>query len=198
MLFLQVFRSDEDATCKECLELGSKHRFLARICNFVWTLDMAKLLHIRMFHPEEEEDFVEKLRASANYCRRLKTLYDTHLELELDQLHHKVKCIWNKRVNRAGAVTEALELFVAVYVRPSLDAEPGQSIKHAHLEKLLAFMGRDPTTSSADLNLVRAIVTGEVSRHPAVQGVLVACITKVRALKSGATTMRNRHRVLFA
>ena len=60
----------------------------------------------------------------------------------------------------------------------------------------MQFMMSDPNTSSLDVALVRNIVTGKISRHPALQGVLIGCITKLNNIDAGKTTMRNRHRVL--
>lgn len=86
---------------------------------------------------------------------------------------------------------------MAMYVTPCLDVEPGACMKKHHLEKLLSFMANDASTGAQDLQIVKSIVTGQVSRHPAVHGVLCAIMDKLRQWERGTHTMRNRHRALL-
>ena len=51
----------------------------------------------------------------------------------------------------------------------------------------------DPNTSSLDATLVKSIITGKLNRHPAMQGVLVGCMAKLRNWEEGKSTMRNRY-----
>jgi hypothetical protein len=194
-VLMQVFQNGEgDACCEECLQLGSKQRFVAKVCNFVWSMDMARLLHFCMFDPDGLQEFQSKLRASVNYVRRHKALYEKYMSLSIEELHLKVRRTWTGRLG--GPQTESLQLFMAMYVTPCLDCEPGASVKKKHLNTLLSNMKSDPGTAVGDLEIVKVIVTGQVSRHPAVHGVLCAIMDKLRQWERGTHTMRNRHRTL--
>lgn len=92
--------------------------------------------------------------------------------------------------------TDALKLFFAQHIQPCLDTEPGHPVQHRQIERLMQFMMDDPNTTSLDAALVRNIITGRLSRHPAYQGVLIGCITKIKNMEEGRSTMRNRHRDL--
>ena len=92
---------------------------MSKVCTFMFQMDAARLLHLKMYDPEGVEGFEQKLRSSANYSQRLKSLYEETME---------------------------------------------------------------------------AVVTGKLKRHPAVQGVLAACMEKIRMWNNGCSTMRNRHR----
>ena len=62
---------------------------------------------------------------------------------------------------------------------------------------MLEFMTNNPETNEFDQQLVRSIVTGRVAKHPAIQGVLVGCMQKLRNLEEGKTTMRSSKRFLL-
>ncbi len=187
--------SDEnDKTCQECFSLGSQQRLLTRISQFVHSMDEAHLLHVKMFQPEFEEDFIADLIKSPNYEQRGKRLYDHSFGMEMDQLHHRVRCVWNGRASQP--MSEPMSLFFSQYVQPSLDTEPGHPIKQQCLERLLKYMSCDRQTHDFEMKLVKDIVTGTLSQHPAIQGILVACLTKVRAMEKGNTTMRSNSRIL--
>lgn len=172
--------------------MGNRQRFLTKISQFVHSLDQAKILWNRMFNPEGYETFLEELRSSANYVRRAKQLYEDSIAKDDDKLHHEVRCVWHGR--QGQQMTQALQLFFGQWVQPCIDSEPGHPIKHQCLEKLLGYLSREESTSQSDLDMVRAIVTGKLSRHPAIHGVLTACMSKLRQFAQGTSTMRNRHR----
>ena len=196
ILATKVYQNDAgDATCVECFALGDKQRFLSKVTNFVWSMDAARLLHYKMFAKEGADDFIQSLRNSANYLRRLKSMYETTFGWTLEHLHQKMRSSWTGRIT-AGPMTEALQMFVAMYVTPCLDCEPSASMKQVHLDRLLSFMQGDPDTGVRDLDIVKAVVTGQVSRHPAVHGTLCAIMNKLRQWQNGTHTMRNRHRCL--
>lgn len=175
--------------------MGSQQRFLNKISSFVHSIDEAKLLHIKMFSPEKEEEYIESLQESVNYTRRCKNMYENTFKMPTDKLHLHIRAAWNGRLGQA--MSESMKLFHAQYVQPSIDCEPGHSVKEVQLEKLLQFMAGDPNSSSHELELVRSIVTGRLSQHPALQGVLIACMRKLKGLEGGASSMRNRHRTLL-
>ena len=194
----QVYRNAEgtESVCPKCLELGSQQRFLQKVTNFVLQMDMADLLFNKMFDPDNADEFVETLRKSANYERRHKANYEKCLEDSVEDLHQKVRCIWQSRMSASSDYTEALQLWYSHVVQPCLTTEPGQSIKQKSLQDLLRFMASDPTCTGHEIDLVRTVVSGELFRHPAMQGILVACLNQLRMMKSGAVTMRNPHRIL--
>lgn len=184
-----------DRTCETCFALGSQQRFLNKICSFVHSIDEARLLHIKMFSPEREEEYVQSLRESVNYTRRCKNMYETTFQMPAEKLHLHIRAVWNGRLGQQ--MSESLKLFHAQYVQPAIDCEPGHSIKELQLEKLLRYMAGDPSSSSHELEFVRSIVTGRLSQHPALQGILIACVQKLKGLEGGASSMRNRHRALL-
>ena len=185
---------DGDATCAKCVELGSQQRFMHKVTYFVLTMDLAKLLHFKMFKAELEHDFIEEIKAGPNYTRRHQTTYDWFFDMPVELLHNKMRGIWNGKI--AQDMSESLNLFVTMYVRPCLDTEPGHSMKDVHLQRLLDYMSKDEMTGKGELEMVRSIVTGQLSRHPAFHGILVACMAKLRCIEAGNTTMRRQVGVL--
>ena len=155
-------------------------------------MDMAKLLHTRMFNPEGMPEFQLSLQQSANYIRRMKSVYDEFMALSVEALHLKVRNTWTGRMGTH--ITPSLDLFMSQYVRPTLACEPGVAMKQQQLQRLLAFMAADPTTGPGDTEVVKAVVTGQVARHPAIHGILSACMNKLHMWKNGLTTMRNGRR----
>ena len=188
-LLLEVHVSGEDRVCEDCFQLASQHRFITKVASLVYSLDEAKYLHMLMFSPDEVEDFKETVKASACYLRRSKNQYDKLFDRDVAKLHHHVGCVWHGRLGQA--MTETMRLFYAETVQPCLDTEPGHPIKRKCIDRLLLFLTNDPNTSSFDVRLVKEIVTGRLNRHPAIQGVLVASMCKLRKLEEGLTTMRN-------
>ena len=91
-------------------------------------------------------------------------------------------------------MTEALQQFFSTVVKPCLQVEPGASMRDEQVQKLLDFLRADPQTSSRDLRIVNAVISGDLSRHPAVQGVMCACLNRVHMLESGNSTFRSKHR----
>lgn len=185
---------DGDKVCKECFALGSKQKFLTKVSSFVHQLDEAKLLYYQTFREEHVEDFIAELRSCCNYVRRAKHQYEESFGKPPEKLHHHIRCVWSGRVGQC--MTECLALFHAQFVKPCLDTEPGQGMKEACLEELIRYMTLDPNTDQQSLNIVRAVVTGRVSRHPAVQGVMTCCMAKLRQLDNEISTMKNPHRSL--
>ena len=112
-------------------------------------MDAARLLYFKMYDPEGVEDFEQKLRSSCNYLQRLKSLYEEIMALSQEELHLRAKQSWNGRTS--SLQTAALDLFTSQWVRPSLDCEPGVSMKHQHLKGLLAYMASETSSTSADL-----------------------------------------------
>ena len=186
-------RVDEEGNriCSLCLALGSEKRFLSKIASFVADLDQARLLFARMFAAETVESVVEQFQSKANYMFRCQTTYDRFIALPVDELWQKVRAIWCGRA--AHKMTEACKMFHLHTVRPCLDCEPGHCLKEKYLQQLVNYMQNDPNSSEKDLELVKQVVTGKLSRHPALHGVMVACALKVDHLERGITTMRNRH-----
>lgn len=66
-----------------------------------------------------------------------------------------------------------MSLFYCHIVKPSIDIEPGQGLKHQYLNQLIDFLASEEGTSQTDLDLIRQIETGKLQRHPALHG--VAC-----------------------
>lgn len=184
---------DEDGNpcCRECFELGSQKRFVSKVTLFVHSLDEAKLLYVKMFDPDGVEGFLTELRESANYQRRHRAIYESSMALDVAKLHHHIRCVWSGRMGQA--MTPSLELFIAQYVQPCLDTEPGFPVRQFHLQKVLEYMENVDGVSRHDIKMVETIVTGKVQKHPALQGLLVACLTRLQGLENGATTFRNRH-----
>ena len=193
-LVVQVHINGDDQVCEECCNLGSQQRYLHKVSAFVHSMDEARLLYHRMFAEESLEKFLVTLRESANYQNRAKHMYETSIARDAQDLHHRVGCVWRGRMGQEN--TEAINLFFAQFVQPCLDTEPGHPIQHKAIERLMAFMMNDPNTSSLDASLVKSIVTGKLARHPAMQGVLIGCMSNLRNWEEGKSTMRNRHRDL--
>ena len=159
-------------------------------------MDLGELLHKKMFDADSVEEFLKQLRGSINYTRRHRKEYEKFFGKSLEELHYEVRKVWQGRMT-SGTQTEALELWYSNMVQPCLSVEPGKSIKQKALNDLLKWMQCDPTCSGYEIAMVKDIVTGELFRHPALQGILVACSARLQQLKSGAATMRNAHRALF-
>ena len=195
MFFFEVRHAEEgDSTCLHCTDLCNQQKFLSKVSNFVLSMDMATVLHARMFDPESLPDLLKTLRSSANYLRRQQSMYEWVFALETDKLHLKVRSLWCGRMGHK--MKDALATWMATYVSPCLDTEPGHSFAKHHIDSLMQSLCSSGTVSETEMSLVRAIVTGEVSRHPALQGILCACLHRLKNFENGTTTLRNRHRAL--
>ena len=164
---------------------------MSKVSLYVHSLDEARLLYTRMFYPDGVEKFLEELRSSPNYQRRHRSIYEASMCLDVAKLHHHVRCVWSGRMGQS--MTSSLELFVAQFVQPCLDTEPGFPVRQFHLQKVLDYMENVDGVSRHDIRMVENIVTGKVQKHPALQGILVACLTKLQGLENGTSTFRNRH-----
>lgn len=192
---LEVQVSEEgDKTCSECFSLGNQQRFIMKVTKLVLYMDQAEYLHHMMFKQELVDDLRENLRKSSNYLRRHKKNYETFFAYPVEELHKLVRSQWSGKMGQIEYVTEAMTLWRALIVKPAVDTEPGHCLKDKALKDLLLYMGRDPTTTGSEMDLVAAVVSGDLSRHPCFQGILVACMTKLRGQDQGRQTMRNPHR----
>ena len=181
--------TDDALICRSCLDFGSNKKLVGKVCLFVADLDLARLLHARMYKEETVDQVIQQIRDSVCYKRRCKLHYEKSLDKCLDKLHSDVASIWRGRL--AHTMTVALESFFLHTVKPAIDVEPWQGIKERQLQSLLDYMSNDPNTPTCDMQIVRGIVTGSVARHPAVHGMLAAIACKVDMLERGLTTMRN-------
>lgn len=185
-----------EAVCEKCAGLPNDQNFIGRVCGLITDMDMAEYLHAHMFNSESVEKMEETLRESANCKYRCKTTYNVFFKLSLEKLHHKVRCCWGGRA--AHKLTASLELFAAQYVRPCLDTDPNAPLKSASLDRLLDFASNESELSQADRTLVKSIVTGDISRHPLIHGLLQACMARISAIDRGGRTIRNPHRTWVA
>lgn len=58
---------DGHATCVKCRDLGNCQKFMSRIASLVQNIDMARLLHCRMFSSGDVECLLQELRESTCY-----------------------------------------------------------------------------------------------------------------------------------
>ena len=191
----QVLVSDDgNVCCRACMELGSCKRFIARVSQFVHSMDEARLLYARTFSPETVDDLIEQLRGSPNYLRRHKNAYEMSFGMPLEKLHRHVRSVWLGR--QSNKLTDTLTMWVSQYVTPALEVEPGASIEEVHVQKLLNYisMSKVQKVNRQELKLVERIVTGKISQHPAIQGMLIACMNKLQCQERGTCTVRDRHR----
>jgi hypothetical protein len=108
------------------------------------------------------------------------------------ELHAKVSASWWGRISQR--MVEAMKGFFWSTVKPCVEVEPGCNLRDVQLQKLLDYMRSDPNASSRDLQIVKAVVCGEIHRHPAIQGIMLACMNRVEKEDSKNRTFRNRHR----
>ena len=183
-----------EGLCKFCLELGSSQRFLCRVCDFVFQVHMVSLLHKKMFQSELVDAYIAELKQHCNYVRRKKTQYDLHFNLDCSSLHQRVRSVWYGRSGHT--MNECLQQFYTTVVSPCLEVEPGAEIKSLQLEKVLDFMRSEEGTTNNDIQLVKAIVSHQVHRHPVLHGVISACMCKLDCIEKGKKTFRNPKRYL--
>lgn len=110
-----------DAICKSCHEIGNSEKFIWKVCALVLDLDLARLLHTRMYRDEHTEAFIDELKKKEIYTFRCGKSYDSSLQ----ELHKQVKASWSGRPRN----TEAMKMFHMLTVKPCVDVEPTASIK---------------------------------------------------------------------
>ena len=182
--------------CKLCLGIGDNKCFLTRICSQLVDMDLARLLHARMYAQEKVQELLDQVRGSVCYQRRCRSLYEKWLDVPLDKLHKHVQCTW--RGKAAHEMSPALRYFHMHLVKVCIDVQPWHGVKEATLNQLLKYMAADENVPRCDLQLVRSVCTGEVARHPAIHGMLSACAIKIQQMETGkSTTMRNPRRSSF-
>ena len=183
-----------ESVCRSCMGLGSDQKMLSKVCGLVLDLDIARLLYHHMYSSDRVDEFVANLKEKPNYARRCQVSYDKAIDLSLVDLHKMVKKSWQAR-NRMNT---SMEHFFMLTVKPCIDVEPSCGIKELHLQKALDFMSREPGATPKDLEFIKAIMAGKLSRHPALHGLVVAIATKLDHLERGKSTMRNPKRSLDA
>lgn len=156
-------------------------------------MDTARYLHTMMFDNDGLGALKDELRKSVNYLRGHRQQYENLFELDSEKVHQKVRAQWTGRGGHA--MTAPLQQWVTLVVTPCMSVEPGMCVQDHLLQRLLDYMGSQPDSDPQDLQLVRAIVTGRVARHPAVHGTMLCCFNKLEAIEKGNTTFRNRHRL---
>lgn len=187
-----------ESVCLHCVALGSSQRMMARACDLVFDLDMASLLYKRLYECEQIDHFIEKLRGSPNYIRRKKASYEKFFEFDCAMLHRKLRPAW---YGRAGhKLTESMAIFMARIVTPCLEVEPsdGNGLRSVQIERVLSFMRSDQDTTPNDLQIVKALATGQLHRHPVLHGVVSACMNRLDMLEKGKSTFRCPKRNLLA
>ena len=188
--------ADGEAVCSSCLQLGNCRRLLQRVTDFVKDLDMVRLLFKLMFAADKVEEFKESLTSKAIYTRRCKVAYDAFLSMSGPELHTKVRHVWYGK--QGVKSTEAMKHFMESTVFPCLDCDPSNPMKSSLLDSLMKYMRCEESADvlEADLRMVRAIVTGSLNHHPAIHGLVVACMNRVTKEERGNSTFRDAHRGL--
>ena len=72
----------------------------------------------------------------------------------------------------------------------------GQCLKSMQVENLMRWLHKDETVSNKEIEMVRAIISGDVARHPALHGLMCALLNRIQKIDGGKETFRNRHRSL--
>ncbi len=178
--------------CNLCLGVGDSKAFIGRICMQMVDMDLAKLLHARMYAEEKVEKILNEVRSGACYQRRCRSLYEKWLDAPLHDLHKHVACTWRGKM--AHSMSVAAQYFCMHVVKVCIDVQPWHGCKEATMERMLQYMASDPNVPRLDLALVRNVVTGDISRHPAIHGMLSALALKIQMLEEDKSTMRNRFR----
>ena len=188
--------ADGEAVCSSCLQLGNCRRLLQRVTDFVKDLDMVRFLFKLMFAADKAEEFKESLTSKAIYTRRCKVTYDAFLSMSGPELHTKVRNVWYGK--QGVKSTEAMKHFMESTVFPCLDCDPSNPMKSSLLDSLMKYMRCEESADvlEADLRMVRAIVTGSLNHHPAIHGLVVACMNRVTKEERGNSTFRDAHRGL--
>lgn len=114
------------------------------------------------------------------------------MALGIRELHTKVRSFWWGK--SASKMSKNLGHFFATKCKPAIECDPEHTFKKDELDRLLEFMRAEGTDS--DLKMVKAICTGALHRHPALHGIMSACVEKVHLLDTGKTTFRNPKRYL--
>ena len=181
-----------DAICKSCHEIGNSQKFIWKICALVLDLDIARLLHTRMYRDEHTEAFIAELKKKEIYMFRCGKSYDSAFNSSLQELHKQVVRSWSGRPRN----TEAMKMFHMLTIKPCVDVEPTASIKDIQLQQALKFLQGDPNSTSKDLLFMKQMITGKITRHPGLHGLVVAIATKIDNMERGKTTFRDPKRIL--
>lgn len=187
---------DGNIVCQNCYDLGSDKRFLNRVTRFVHSMDEALLLEAMTFNPEDVEALKDKLRQSQNYLRKHRVAYETSFDMDLEKLHQHVRCVWMGR--QSQKLTPTMDLWMTKHALPALEVEPGTCIEQYHVNKLMNYISQSKLTpiNRQEIKLVERVITGKISQHPAIQGMLIACMNKLQCEEEGQSTVRSRHRSL--
>ena len=183
---------DGETACLQCISLANDQRYLSRISTFLYQMDMVRLLWFRMFSEDKVDGGIESVKTTAIYQRRSKTAYDNLFSLPLEKLYKMARATWWGK--SAHKMVPALKEFWVWTVKPCLEGEPGTTLRDVQLQKILDYLRSDPQASTKDIMIVRSIACGEMRRHPAIQGVLCACMNRIHMLESGNKTFPSAHR----
>ncbi|CAJ1379339.1 unnamed protein product [Effrenium voratum] len=179
-------------TCAACFSVASDKAIVRNVCRMRTKLFAAQLLRARLFRTEEEvAALLEGMPFIDAYKLAGKKDFTVIAGLKIAPLQKYVRAAFLSMP--VSTVSPAMQLFIATTVQPSLKIETcgAEASKDLALQFTAALCaGQFGTVPESKLRLVAKIASGQLDRHPVIQGMIVAAVERCCREDAGKTTMR--------
>ena len=183
--------------CMECKKLVSPHSVVRNVQRFAAKYLTAKLLHSRLFTPQDaREEVLHELRESPLFRKDQKKL-ETFLNMKNSDLQQFVRLSW--RGNGERNESEAFKDFQNMVVKPSLRCNTA-NMPDAFADVVSRFVafaasGNAAEKDVANIKIATAAITGSLDEHPLLQGLALQCKRMLDKRARGITSMVGRRSV---
>ena len=154
---------DGSQACSLCFGLGSDKNFLHRIARFVRSLDMARLLHAKIYANDTVDTLLDSMTQKAVFKERNAKDYQQFFDMETRQLQQEVRQIFHGIAQQR--TTSAMHYFCAHVVFPCLQVHPDHVLQGVGLDTFYRLLQTNSSVLPADVQLVKQIACGQMHRR---------------------------------
>ncbi|CAE7348804.1 unnamed protein product [Symbiodinium microadriaticum] len=130
---------DGSQACSLCFGLGNDKNFLHRIARFVRFLDMARLLHAKIYAKDTVDTLLDSMTQKAVFKERNAKDYQQFFDMETRQLQQEVRQIFHGSAQQR--TTSAMHYFCAHVVFPCLQVHPDHVLQGVSLDTFYRCIG---------------------------------------------------------
>lgn len=183
--------------CVECKKLVAPHSVVRSVQRFTLKYLTAKLLHARLFLPEDaREEVLDEVKASPLFRKDTKKL-NTFLNMKNADLQQFVRLSWRSTGEKQES--NAMKDFMTMVVMPSLRCNTANAseVFADVVARFTAFAasGNASENDVANIKIATAAISGSLDEHPLLQGLALQCKRMLDKRARGITTMVGRRSV---
>ena len=180
------------AACACCLDMGRQRSLQRTVQKFWWKYHAALLLSAQLFQGE-------KATAALKNNMQKSAMYKS-IPSQVDQLF-KLEAVDLQQIVRQSLLCDSrpsanLQRFIHAVVKPSvqvtLASVPERLAEVSAKMEAIIKGGGASEQDMLDIKTAAAAVSGQMSKHPLLQGLIVSCRTYLEKNDRGITTLRGR------